>query len=112
MGALFIPPWAVLLMVFAKGWFLFHLGAFLFPFSMGFVLPAFMAFLTSLGAKQEHGLRVGQAQSIQALMTVIVTLVGGKLLSVNDLSTSLMGALFMAIAFVLYLWVAAVRKRA
>lgn len=97
-------PWAaVLLMAFSKQWLIFHVGAFLFPFSMGFVLPAFMSLLVGLGDGAQHGLRVGQAQSIQSLMTIIVTLLGGRLLALWSLSTSVIGLLAMFLAFLLFL---------
>lgn len=99
--ALIMPWFAVVLMTFCQEWWLFHLGAFLFPLSMGFVLPAFMSFLVGLGGSA-HGLRVGQAQSIQSLMTIIVTLLGGKLLAWWSLSTSIIGLSAMCLAFLLF----------
>lgn len=99
--AMLFPGLAGLIMGFFKTGL--YLGAFLFPFSMGFVLPAFLATITKYGTIQQQGLRMGQAFSIQALMTIVVTLSGGALLNLNPNSTTVLGGFIMCLGWILFL---------
>lgn len=101
--SMIIPGLAALMMIFSHQWLFFYLAAFLFPFSMGFTLPALVASISNRGLPTEQGKLLGMTQSTQALMTIAATFIGGKLLSVNYHASVVVGASLMCIAWVLYL---------
>lgn len=100
-----VPGLATLGMGVAHDWWFLHIAAFLFPFSMGFTLPALLGAISNRGAMNEQGALLGKAQSIQALMTIIVTMLGGQLLSISQYMTTFIGGFAMLIAWLIYLTV-------
>jgi DHA1 family tetracycline resistance protein-like MFS transporter len=99
-----IPGLAALGMALSTSWLQLHVAAFFFPFVMGFTLPGLLASLANLGGVSEQGIMLGRAQSIQAIMTVMVTLVGGQLLGFNKYLTTYVGALMMLSAWLMFVF--------
>ncbi|WP_119343704.1 MFS transporter [Facilibium subflavum] len=106
-----VPGLAALGIGVAHNWWFLHIVAFLFPFSMGFTLPALLGAISSRGAMNEQGALLGKAQSIQALMTIIVTMLGGKLLVVSQYMTTFVGGFAMLAAWLIYLSVFLAKKK-
>lgn len=92
-----VPGLVALGIVFINSRLELHILAFLFPFCMGFTLPSLLAAISNKGKSNEQGKMLGMAQSLQALMTIIATVVGGQLLAINSyLSTIIAGSLMCA----------------
>jgi DHA1 family tetracycline resistance protein-like MFS transporter len=97
-----LPGIAALLMAFLNNGLFFHMVAFCFSFGMGFTLPSLLAAISNRADKREQGSVLGMAQSLQALVTIIVTVIGGKLLAINISLSCLIGGGLMFSAWVLF----------
>ena len=97
-----IPGLSALVIGVTQNWWVLSVGVFFFPFSMGFTLPALLSTISHHGKSDEQGMLLGKAQSIQALMTVIVTISGGLLLGTSQYMTTIVGGVAMLIAWMIF----------
>ncbi len=97
------PGIATLGVTFSHNWLQLHFFAFLFPFSMGFTLPSLLAAISNRGDATMQGKMLGMAQSLQALMTIVATLLGGKLLAMNSYLSAIVGSVLMIMGWLVFI---------
>ncbi|MGV3278317.1 MFS transporter [Rickettsiales bacterium LUAb2] len=102
-SVMLLPTIAAIAICLSSGVISLYVTITLFSFSMGFTVPALLGTISKRGELNEQGNLLGKAQSIQALMTIIATFIGGELLSINSYSTTLLGGGLFLIAFALFL---------
>ena len=100
--SMIIPSISALGIIFFHNMICFYVAAFLFPFSMGFTLPALIAAISNRGNSNTQGKLLGMAQSLQALMTIVATLLGGELISMSSILSSLVGSALMFVGYILF----------
>lgn len=109
--SMLFPGIATLMIAASNTWWELHAAAFLFPFSMGFTLPALLASISNRGDMSQQGNYLGKAQSIQAIMTVIVTVLGGQLLGLGKYFSTIIGSVLMISAWLIFVFYASRRNK-
>lgn len=79
-----------------------YIAIFFYAIFLGFVMPNLFSVISDSVEKGEQGKMLGVASSIQGLMTVVMTLIGGALLAINCNLTVVIGGSLMCLAGFLY----------
>lgn len=100
--SMLFPGIATLMIAASTTWWELHIAAFIFPLSMGFTLPGLLTAVSNRGGSHQQGDYLGKAQSIQAIMTVIVTVFGGQLLGMGKYFSTVIGSVLMISAWLIF----------
>jgi len=74
-----------------------------FVMSMGFMIPGLISYISSQASDNEQGQVMGMVNSIQAVSTVIVMMLGGYLNAINNGITILGGGLLVLFSWLLFI---------
>ncbi len=101
--SMIFPAIGVFLILLAKGWWMLHVGGFIFACGMGFTLPCLLAAISNRGSVVEQGKMLGMAQSMLALITIVSTLIGGRLLGMHNTLSLIVSSTLMLLGWLVYI---------
>lgn len=99
----FIVSLSILSLAFVNSTFELYVAMAVFVMSMGFMIPGLIAYISSQAGKGEQGQIMGMVNSIQAVSTVIVMMLGGYLSAINNAFTILGGGVLVLISWLVFI---------
>ncbi len=99
----FIVALSIMSLAFVNSIFELYVAMTVFVVSMGFMIPGLISYISSQANQSAQGQVMGMVNSIQAVSTVIVMLLGGYLNAFNHEFTIIGGGLLVLVSWLVFL---------